>query len=540
MEDINEPLARYRDEFAEAFARHNAATFERLTRESEVDIQGNRAQIAKIAAQQKQIAKLGRKHSFFVVLLVLAAIATVLFIAFAFREGTTGQRILSGIGALVFLVATLTLIKPCRNLSRKIKENRLLLKGYQDEAWRQMAPLNALYAWGLPGKLFEDVVPNIHFDPYFSEGRLEELRQEFGWDDSFNDNKSILYYQSGQIIGNPFVLFEYLEMEWGSKTYTGQRVVTWTTYETGGDGKRHAVSHSQTLTASVSKPVPVYSRRKCLLYGNDAAPDLSFTRYPSELSGAGKGLVANWKKKRVIHDLKKFSENLTDDSDYTLMSNHEFEALFDTRNRDNEIEYRMLFTPLAQRQMLLLLKDKTIGFGDDFTFVKRRKINIIAAEHLNDTDLDPSPARFRSISYDEARKNFLQFNRAFFKSVYFAFAPLLAIPLYQQTKTHKEIYKDILPNPSFWEYEYLANAVGENAFKHPASVTDNILKISAISEEADPVVEVTAQGYRGVEQVDHQQVLCNNGRLYDVSIPWVQYVPVEHTTRVRHSELQRQ
>ena len=539
MEDIYEPLARYRDEFAEAFARHSAATFERLTRESEVDIEGNRSQIAKIAEQQKRIAKLRRKHSFFVTLLVLASIATIGLIAFAFLAGVPDQQVLSGIGGVASLLVTLALIKPCRNLSREIKENQQLLKEMQDEAWRQMAPLNALYAWGLPGKLFEDVVPNIHFDPYFSQGRLEELRREFGWDDSFNDNKSILYYQSGQTIGNPFVLFEYLEMEWGSKTYTGQRVVTWTTFETGGDGKRHAVHHSQTLTASVSKPIPVYSCRKCLLYGNDAAPNLTFTRYPSELSGAGKGFIASWKKKKVIHDLKKFSENLTDDSDYTLMSNHDFEAQFDTRDRNNEIEYRMLFTPLAQRQMLLLLNDKTVGFGDDFTFVKCGKINMIAAEHLNDTDLDPSPARFRSISYDEARKNFLQFTRAFFKSVYFAFAPLLAVPLYQQTKTHKEIYKDILPNPSFWEYEYLANAVGGEAFKHPASITDNILKISAISEEEDPVVEVTAQGYRGIEQIDHQQVLCGNGHLYDVPIRWIQYVPVEHTTQVRHSELQR-
>ena len=69
------------------------------------------------------------------------------------------------------------------------------------------------------------------------------------------------------------------------------------------------------------------------------------------------------------------------------MGNSEFEVLFGATNRNNEVQFRLLFTPLAQKQLLGLMKDKEIAFGDDFNFIKRNKINIIIPDHLKKNQL---------------------------------------------------------------------------------------------------------------------------------------------------------
>jgi len=118
--------------------------------------------------------------------------------------------------------------------------------------------------------------------------------------------------------------------------------------------------------------------------------------------------------------------------DYTIMSNRTFEALFCAENRDNEIQFRLLYTPLAQQETVKLLQDKTVGYGDDFIFHKNKKNNMIIAAHLQDFDITASPDIFRHFDLERIRDVFRKYNEGFFKAFYFAMAPLLAIPLYQQ------------------------------------------------------------------------------------------------------------
>lgn len=51
---------------------------------------------------------------------------------------------------------------------------------------------------------------------------------------------------------------------------------------------------------------------------------------------------------------------------------------------NGEVEFRLLFTPVAQTQMLNLMKDTKVGYGDVFTFIKQRKVNVLMSEHLSD------------------------------------------------------------------------------------------------------------------------------------------------------------
>jgi hypothetical protein len=408
------------------------------------------------------------------------------------------------------------------------------------EAWQQLAPLNRLYTWDITAELIEATVPRLQFDPYFSAQRLADLGRIYDWDDTFNDGKSMLFAQSGVLNGNPFVFGDYLDMEWGSETYTGTKVISWTEWETGADGKRHRVQRTETLHASVTKPKPVYSTQKFLVYGNDAAPNLTFSRRPSTLSGAEEGLFKTLRMKWTVSRLQAKSRDLNDDSNYTLMSNHDFEALFRTTDRNNEVEYRLLFTPVAQIQMLDLLKDKAIGYGDDFAFLKQRKINLLFSSHLNEMTLDTDPAQFHDWGWDHAGTHFITFNENYFKSVYFSLAPLLAIPLYQQTRTHEEIWKGVVPpdaGASFWEHEALANYHGEKCFEHPTCITRNILKTRVVSRTSGiSRVAVTAYGYKGGKRVNYEDVYGGDGKWHKVKVEWIEYLPVQRTSDMTVSE----
>ena len=220
------------------------------------------------------------------------------------------------------------------------------------------------------------------------------------------------------------------------------------------------------------------------------------------------------------------------------MGNREFEALFETRDRSDEVEYRLLFTPLAQKQMLALLKDRTVGYGDDFSFVKAHKINVIRAAHLAEADLDTNPAKFADYDFWSVKTTFLAFCENYFKSTYFALAPLLSIPLYQQTRTPADIYRDVYSRrSSFWEHESLANYLGEPRFRHPLSVTRNILKTQVARRDGDvATLAVTAHGYRTERRVDVVSVRANNGHHYDVDVEWEEYLPVSQTSEIRATE----
>jgi len=541
IEDVYEPLARYRDEFREKFAALTREKFEELAKRSGVDAGANRALVAQIKKSQEESDSASTRKSCFGCLMVAgfvgAAAALVCAIAMNGMDRQTQELCIIGIVAgLVLGIAMIPLFNAAAKRHASLESQIAAKKG---AAWKQMEPLNRLYTWDMTVKLIEATVPRLEFDPYFTADRLESLHSQFGWDDSFNDGKSIIFAQSGVMNGNPFVFGHYLDMEWGEKTYEGKKEISWTEWEEGLDGKRHLVRRYETLRAHVTKPIPVYSEQKLLVYGNDAAPNLSFSRQPSGLTGKDGELWSSIRKKWRLSRLKAYSRDLTDDSNFTLMSNHEFETWFHAKDRDHEVEFRLLFTPVAQTQMLNLMKDSTVGYGDDFTFIKRKKVNVLFSRHLDEATIDTDPSRFRNWDYDAAFSFFVQFNERYFKDAYFAMAPLLAIPLYQQMRTHEDIWKDVLgrKESSFWEHEAVANYHGEDKFKHPGCITRSILKTHVTRRESgESTIAVTAYGYRGEERTDYEEVYGGDGKWHEVPVRWTEYLPVQRTSDMCLSE----
>ncbi len=554
IEDVYEPLERYDQEFRDAFAQNARDEFEKLVEQSGIDVAANQTLCAEIHRLEADKARVERRRACWGWLMVLGWVIVIACAALACYQWFALEPAQRGpyfewmtwggvaVAAGVVLVIFIWLRPEYNKADQEVKELASVISGKIDIATQQLAPLNALYDWDITAQLIEKTVPRIAFDSFFNAGRLRELHEEFGWDDSFNDGKSVLFSQTGEINGNPFAFGELHTMEWGTKTYEGTKHISWTEQVRGQDGKMRTVTRHETLHAYVTKPIPVYGKVGCLIYGNEAAPNLVFTRTPNSLSGKEDGFFTNIQKKYEMHKLKAKARNLDDESQYTLMSNHDFELLFHADDRNDEVEFRLLFTPLAQRQMLLLLKDKKVGYGDDFAFIKNKLYNVIFPRHLNTMSLDTDPSQFRDWDLERARVTFQTFNENYFKATYFALAPLLSIPLYQQTRTRRDIYGT--PSDAracFWEREAIANYHGEKKFQHPDCITENILKTQLVSEhDGVSEVAVTAYGYRGEKRFDIVRVFGGDGKWHDVRVDWIEYLPVQRTSSMILAEQKKE
>ena len=93
-----------------------------------------------------------------------------------------------------------------------------------------------------------------------------------------------------------------------------------------------------------------------------------------------------------------------------MMTNEAFEVAFNTSDRNSNQQFALLFTPLAQENMLKLLKDKWTAYGDDFDFIKDGMINTIVAEHIQSVNLDMNPRQFDDYDYARAEKDFYSIN----------------------------------------------------------------------------------------------------------------------------------
>lgn len=530
-DDVHEPLELYHTVFREAHARHTSEFFERLVRKSGVDEQQNEKTVKRLRELQRAVDGESTSRKWWILLRGIAITGLVLGLCYVLVQHPWPWL---AAPALVFAPLIYKLNQKVSDASSALRRLESQRDEKRDEAWQQLAPLNRLYGWDIVAKLVQQTVPRLALDPYFANGRLDDLRQTFGWDDAFNQGRSIVFAHSGELNGNPFVLAQTQEHWMGEKIYQGSLNISWTERVRKSDGGWTTETRHQTLHASVKKPYPEYGNRTFIIYGNEAAPALSFSRTPSDLSGLEDGAINNWRKRRAIKQLEAKGRDLREGRGFTVMANREFEALFGSNDRDHEVEFRLLFTPLAQQEMLKLLKDTAVGYGDDFEFVKRRKINIIEPGHMGAADIGANPERFRCYELAEARRRFNDYHNDFFRSLYFGIAPLLAIPLYQQYRSPVDIYKsEHARRSSFWEHEAIANHYGHDRFRHPECVTQCILKTRTdLTPGGAQTVRVTAYGYRSVAGTSHVSMRGGDGRNHDVRVDWVEFFEVQRESNM--------
>ena len=535
-EEIYNPLDQYRKVYKAKFLEVAARTFEELATASGVDVTANKATCDEIRRLSAKLDKTKTRQAwwrFFCALLYISlAVGAIVgwlivdsgYVYFNMDPDSNVMILTAIIAAGVGIICLLVfLVHPKLNaIGKERKELEARIKELTNQAWQQMAPLNRLYDWDIFARMMTETVPKLEFDPFFTTQRLADLQRVYGWDDRFNQGRSVLYSHSGLINGNPFVLCRTKKMEMGTKTYYGHKTIHWTSRERTSDGKWTTVHHSETLTASYTAPYPGYYEKTRLIYGNIAAPDLCFDRTKNTFDSEQGSLSFKWK----LHKLKKQAEKAN--SNFVLMQNEDFEVLFNTINRNHEQQYRLLFTPLAQESMLALLRDEKDAYGDDFDFLKRRMINVIVADHIQGIEFDMNPGRFRHFDFEYAKDNFVRLNAAYFRAMYFCLAPLLCVPMYQQIRTRENIYGyGDRPKSSFWEHEALANFWGEDRFKHPRCATQNILKTSERTlGNGSSEITVEAHGYEAVKRMYYERKWGGDGRLHTVPVEWYEYLPV--------------
>jgi hypothetical protein len=333
---------------------------------------------------------------------------------------------------------------------------------------------------------------------------------------------------AGHYNENPFLFENKIIHTMGMETYHGYRTIYWTETYRDSNGKRHTRTRSQTLHATVTKPKPFFSTQVVLNYCAQGGPDLCFTRDATHLEKKSEKQIQRLVKQGEKKLQRKTERALKNDDDFISMSNSEFEVLFDALDRTDEVQFRTLFTPLAQTNMVDLLLSQA-GYGDDFHFLKMRRTNRIISNHSQGRAINLLAHNYVSYAFDVIKENFLGKNMEFFKAVYFDFAPLLAIPIYQERPVHSlKPIPDASQRYSLKESEALANAVDLRHVVHPQTKTQAILK-SAFVRSCDHVdqTRITAYSYDIEKRVDYVTVHGDDGKFHSVAVEWDDYLPLE-------------
>ena len=514
VQDLLEPEKLYNYELKYKHHDNVVDYFTNLVKKAGTDKEANKITCTKYYEEKDNLAKLHKEERKWHGLMILFAILCILIV---------------GIFLLIFVW------KPHdRDIKVRLAKQEEIVKSLLDEANVQMASLNALFEEAIPAKIMETTTPLIDMDRVFDVKKYELLHEKYGLWDNSDEKSSTLDLQSGTILGNPFVIFKDRIQSETMQRYEGTTVIT---YWRGTGKDRYMVT--ETLRGYVDKPKPIYSEETYLVYGNEAGSHLKFSRKPSVLNSLDSEKEIEKYVNKHEKDLEKIAEKAAKQGQtFTPLGNTEFDLFFGAHDRDNEVEFRLLFTPLGQKSMMQILKSK-VGYGDDFRFIKDKGLNVITSAHSQGNKLFVSADVFKGFDLETVYENFLAINEEYFRALFFDFAPLLAIPLYQQHKAHEYIYKDVYKqNISPFEHEVLANKFPYVTFLPLNGKTSLILKTSLLKRNGkEDVVKVTSHSYDMINRTEIVYVFGGDGRSHAVPVHWVEYVPVSAENQISAGDL---
>ena len=542
------PRELFEKQLKEAYHKTAEEYFEQLSKTSKVNPEENAAHVKQYNLDSADAkAKEGKASSarglniFLTVAMIASIFIGMLTILFGvLMDAPWWVYLIAGIlvaGGIASFIVKFRVMKGM--VARREKEAAEAKKKAEESlriCYMDMAPLNARFDWNAPAIIMEKATPLIDLDPIFTPERFCYLRDKFGLQEVDDPHQTVLGVISGQIQGNPFIVERILTEQTGPKTYTGSITIHWTTTYHDKNGT-HVEHHSQTLVASISRPAPFYRTDTRLIYGNEAAPHLTFSRSPSgvsNLSEKEKNKLAAEGVKRI----KKLSEKqLKEGSEHVItpMGNDRFDAFFGADDRNNEVEFRLLFTPLAQKNMLDLIENPA-PYGDDFVMVKEGMVNSVASAHSQGFDYSANPERFAGYDYEAMKGGFVSYCDSYIQSLFFDLAPLLSIPLYQMHKPHEYIYGGGYgSNLTAYEHESMANSMDPSLLRPEEAGDDLPLILQQISSKpcgkTDEVL-LSAYSFKETPKVEYVTKMGGDGRAHEVPVHWIQYDLVQKETSI--------
>ena len=535
---LYEPLKYYETEGREKHRANVEAYFDELKTRSGVDVAGNKLTVGKYREKLREINKLKTKNFWLKFLRVFLYVLFGVGIICTIYGANTQLWWLTAAGVAVsvasILVIFLLLNKSIKRLQKQIEVAEGEAGALLSEAWAQMAPLNGLFTRRDTFNLIEKTLPEMSFDDYFSAERERELVELYDYEPDNDDDKSVIEALSGCFKDKPFLYERYLVKEMRDEIYHGYRTISWR--ETYRDSKGNVRSRTvtQTLHATIVRPKPYYYEDTFLNFGAQGAPELSFTREGMHHEDKSEKQI-NRLIKKGEKKLKKRSEAaLKNGESFTEMANSEFDVLFGAHDRNHEVQFRMLFTPLAQNNMVDLMRS-TVGYGDDFDFYKFERRNVIHSDHAQKWKMDTDVNNYTSYDFEQVKRNFINYNVEYFKSVFFDFAPIIALPIYHDKNVKSlekpEKYK---LNFTMQEYECLANRLPSDSLAPLGAKTRTILNACGISGDGGTDrVRIRACSHDAINRIEPVMMLGGDGRMHAVPVPWVEYIPI-----VRESEIE--
>ena len=502
---IYNPLEEFDGKFKNLHLDNTKKHLEELVRQSGVDIEANRKTVKEYNGLKEHLSKIKRKFNLWRFLRILMIISLVLI-------------------PLVIIRIT----PKIKALRSEIEDSDKKTKELFELAQRQMAPLNSLFTDRDALKIIESTIPLISFAPCFSAEQEADMILNYDFNDHDNGEQSAIDVLAGHYNDNPFLFEKKLIHKMGVEVYHGYKTIYWTETYRGSDGKTRTRVRSETLHATLAKPKPFYSTQVQLHYCAQGGPELSFTRDATHLEQKSEKEIDRYVKKGEKKLKKMTDKAIKQNKDFVSMSNSDFEVLFDALDRTNEVQFRTLFTPLAQTNMVDLIRSQS-GYGDDFNFFKQNRTNRIVSQHSQKRVITLHPSVYFSYSFDIIKENFISKNTDYFKAVYFDFAPLWAIPVYQERPVHS-----LQPIPehsqtyAYKECEALSNKISDKLVVHPHTKTRAILKSSFVNSQNDiDEICISAYSYDIIPRVDFIPVHGRDGHWHNVPVPWDDYIPLE-------------
>lgn len=358
--------------------------------------------------------------------------------------------------------------------------------------------------------MLTQIMPNVKFDEDVSTKNQSKYNVTY----TSLDTSAVIALKTGSIEGNPFSFITSRNTGFMNKTYTGSRVVEWTKVTKYTDGSKQTKKYTETLTGSIQKPAIMYSHSTNLVYYHEACDTLSFVRKPQKVKGDVDEFVQKAEKKQI----KKFENAAYINKDYTPLTNSTFEALFETQDRNDEINYRVFFSPVAQTNLAKLIKFNN-EVGNDFSYQKNNQVHKISNK-TSAHDLVFGHQDIEDFDIIKVKEKFHQKFLEFFDQVFFSISPILAIP--DLNEKCDQLVDDNFSNFPPDAHEMLVNNLPNSFYTPEGCIPTTIAKTGLIQkyENADHVA-VRTTGYTISTAWDYATVKARrDGEYYNVPVQY--------------------
>ena len=467
-EKLLEPADYYENELKNKCKELTEEVINKLVEESNVDIAENRKTVNKYTNTKNKMQPLKDQRKLIIVIRILLMICTTVSLfyccmyAFVYSQDKThiNNLMLSIVLSIFFIVGIYFTHKSEDEIKNNAEKLQNECNSLLEKAYSEMYPLNYLINQETILSIAHKTLPDLVILPYTNNAFISELAklcQNTG--DKLqhlsniisNGDTTITSILSGTIDHKMYMYLSYMFFKMGEKTYSGSETFSYEDTYRDDDGKIQYETCYETLTAYITRPYPEYNNYEYAFYYSSACPSLIFERHP-----IGDIIDNEYALNRLIKkNEKKFAKQekkaLENGEQFTAMSDVEFETIFNTKYRNNDIEFRMMYTPFAIKNFIKLVKSD-VGFKDNFSLIKNGVTTVYIPE-VNNHPYDyirPSANSIASYSYDAITENFKTISEKFFKDIYFTLSPMFMIPIYassddvdlKKTKNTEE-YKQI-------------------------------------------------------------------------------------------------